>query len=67
MAKTSKYIEPAVKIGRTCIVCGQIFVLSHPKAPNMLCEDCQNALCEMIRKYKNEQQETGNTIREADM
>lgn len=55
-------LEPAVRIGRTCMVCGEIFVLTHPNDPRMFCEDCQTALCEMIRKYKNEQQEAGNKV-----
>ena len=67
MAKKTVQLEPTVKIGRRCIVCGQTFVLSHPSDSRQLCEDCQMSLCEMIRKYKNEQQETGNTVRAENM
>lgn len=55
-------LEPAVRIGRSCCVCGETFALSHPNDPRLMCEDCQTALCEMIRKYKNEQQEIRNGI-----
>ena len=55
-------LEPKVRISRACCVCGQIFILSHPNAPRLMCDECQTALCEMIRKYKDEQQEAGNTI-----
>lgn len=47
-------LEPKVTISRVCCVCGQIFILSHPNAPRLMCDECQATLCDMIRKYKNE-------------
>lgn len=61
MTKNDK-LEPAVRISRKCFVCDQVFALSHPNDPKLMCDSCQAILCEMIRKYKNEQQEIGNGI-----
>ena len=67
MARKKDLLEPMVRISRACCVCGQIFILPHPSHPRLMCEECQTALCEMIRKYKNEQQEAGNAVREENM
>ena len=67
MARKNDKFEPKVRISRVCCVCGQIFILPHPNHPRLMCEECQTALCEMIRKYKNEQQEAGNAVREENM
>ena len=56
MARKNDKLEPKVRISRVCCVC------PHPSHPRLMCEECQTALCEMIRKYKNEQQEAGNAI-----
>lgn len=62
MARKNDKLEPKVKISRACYVCGQTFILPHPNHPRMMCEECQTALGEMIRKYKNEQQEVRNKV-----
>ena len=63
MARKNDKLEPKVRISRVCCVCGQIFILPHPSHPRLMCEECQTALCEMIREYKNEQQKAGNAVR----
>lgn len=60
-------LEPKVTISRVCHVCGQRFTLSHPNDPRLMCKSCQTALGEMIRKYKNEQQEARDTVRKENM
>lgn len=62
MARKKDDLEPKVRISRVCIVCGQVFCLSHPADPRLLCEECQTALCEMIREHKNEQQKDRNGV-----
>lgn len=55
-------LEPKVRISRVCYVCGKTFILSHPNSPNLMCEECKATLAEMIRKYKNEQQNAGHIL-----
>ena len=62
MARKKDLLEPKVKISRVCCVCGQIFILPHPNHPRLMCEECQSALGEMIRRYKSEQQEVRDNV-----
>lgn len=52
MAK--KLDEPKVRISRKCFVCGENFILSHPSAPNRMCEKCEKILAEMIKERRGE-------------
>ena len=62
MARKNDKIEPKVRISRVCHVCGKVFALSHPNDPRLMCEECQSALGEMIRRYKSEQQEVRDNV-----
>ena len=67
MSKADK-MEPAVRISRVCFACKSSFVLSHPNSPKMLCDECQETLGKMIMERRaDEQQETGNSVREQDV
>ena len=55
-------LEPAVRISRKCFACGELFILSHPNSPKLLCEKCEAVLSDMIMERRNEQQEAGNAV-----
>ena len=50
MARSKPYNPESMRIGRTCIVCGRVFALSHPSDPRLLCEVCQPVLVEIIKE-----------------
>ena len=48
MARQAKNLEPAVRITSTCMFCGDMIVLSHPKDQSRICDRCRDALRELI-------------------